>query len=88
MIVVFLQIMLNQKNLLKLNSFISLVKINMAILKYKKVYQINFKEKNDLQPIVEKKYPIIKKIMQFLKNQKNCVFSRMTGSGSACFGVF
>ena len=26
--------------------------------------------------------------MQFLKNQKNCVFSRMTGSGSACFGVF
>ena len=38
--------------------------------------------------IVEKKYPIIKKIMRFLKNQKNCVFSRMTGSGSACFGVF
>ena len=58
------------------------------ILNTKKFIKLISKEKNDLQPIVEKKYPIIKKIMQFLKNQKNCVFSRMTGSGSACFGVF
>ena len=58
------------------------------ILNTKKFIKLISKEKNDLQPIVEKKYPIIKKIMRFLKNQKNCVFSRMTGSGSACFGVF
>ena len=58
------------------------------VLNTKKFIKLISKEKNDLQPIVEKKYPIIKKIMQFLKNQKNCVFSRMTGSGSACFGVF
>ena len=58
------------------------------ILNTKKFIKLISKEKNDLQPIVEKKYPIIKKIIQFLKNQKNCVFSRMTGSGSACFGVF
>ena len=58
------------------------------VLNTKKFIKLISKEKNDLQPIVEKKYPIIKKIIQFLKNQKNCVFSRMTGSGSACFGVF
>ena len=58
------------------------------VLNTKKFIKLISKEKNDLQPIVEKKYPIIKKIMRFLKNQKNCVFSRMTGSGSACFGVF
>ena len=58
------------------------------VLNTKKFIKLISKEKNDLQPIVEKKYPIIKKIMQFLENQKHCVFSRMTGSGSACFGVF
>ena len=46
------------------------------------------KEKNDLQEIVEKKHKKIKKILDLIKNQKNCLFSRMTGSGSVCFGVF
>ena len=45
-------------------------------------------ETNDLQSIVEKKYPKIKKILNLIKLQKNCLFSRMTGSGSVCFGVF
>ena len=45
-------------------------------------------EKNDLQSIVEKKYQKIKKILDIIKIQKNCLFSRMTGSGSVCFGAF
>ncbi|MDC0450101.1 4-(cytidine 5'-diphospho)-2-C-methyl-D-erythritol kinase [Pelagibacteraceae bacterium] len=45
-------------------------------------------ETNDLQSIVEKQYPRIKKILNLIKLQKNCLFSRMTGSGSVCFGVF
>ena len=45
-------------------------------------------EKNDLQKIVETKHKKIKKILDLIKNQKNCLFSRMTGSGSVCFGVF
>jgi len=45
-------------------------------------------ETNDLQSIVEKKYPRIKKILDLIKVQKNNLFSRMTGSGSVCFGVF
>jgi 4-diphosphocytidyl-2-C-methyl-D-erythritol kinase len=45
-------------------------------------------ETNDLQNIVEKKYPKIKKVLDLIKIQKNTLFSRMTGSGSVCFGVF
>jgi 4-diphosphocytidyl-2-C-methyl-D-erythritol kinase len=45
-------------------------------------------ETNDLQRIVEKKHPKIKQILHSMKTQKNCLFSRMTGSGSVCFGVF
>ena len=46
------------------------------------------KEKNDLQIVVEQEFPAIKKIIEFIAFQKGCSFSRMTGSGSACFGVF
>ena len=46
------------------------------------------RENNDLQSIVEKKYYKLKKILKLIKIQKNCLFSRMTGSGSVCFGVF
>jgi 4-diphosphocytidyl-2-C-methyl-D-erythritol kinase len=42
------------------------------------------KEKNDLQEIVEKKHKKIKKILDLIKTQKNCLLSRMTGSGSVC----
>ena len=45
-------------------------------------------DKNDLQQIVEKKYFKVRQLINFLKNQKGCVFSRMTGSGSVCYGVF
>ena len=51
---------------------------------------LNFiaKEKNDLQGIVEKKYPKIKKLIKAIKSENGCYISRMTGSGSVCFGVF
>ena len=45
-------------------------------------------ENNDLQKIVEKKHKKILKVLDLMKIQKNCLFSRMTGSGSVCFGVF
>jgi len=45
-------------------------------------------QNNDLQTIVEKKHEKIKKILNFIQLQKNCLFSRMTGSGSVCFGAF
>ena len=45
-------------------------------------------ENNDLQSIVEKKYPIIKKLLIAIEDEKGCCFSRMTGSGSVCYGLF
>ena len=45
-------------------------------------------EKNDLEKIVIKIYPKIGKIINYIKSQKGCVFSRITGSGSACIGIF
>ncbi len=44
--------------------------------------------KNDLQSIVEKKHKILRILLLNLSDAKGCHFSRMTGSGSACYGLF
>ncbi len=44
--------------------------------------------RNDLQAVVEKKYPKIKTILNNISIQKGCSFSRITGSGSVCYGIF
>ena len=46
------------------------------------------KSRNDLQFIVEREYPIIKKLLKDIKNEKGCHFSRLTGTGSVCYGLF
>ena len=46
------------------------------------------KENNDLEKIVIKTYPKVGKIIKYIKSQKGCYFSRITGSGSACIGIF
>ena len=45
-------------------------------------------ENNDLEKTVVKLYPKIGKIISYIKSRKGCYFSRITGSGSACIGVF
>ena len=44
--------------------------------------------KNDLQLVVEKKHPIIKKLLKSIRNTEGCHFARMSGSGSTCYGLF
>ena len=39
------------------------------------------KSTNELQFIVERKYPIIKELLMNIKKEKGCYFSRITGSG-------
>ena len=58
------------------------------INKREKLLHLLSNSKNDLQSVVEKKYPEIKKILKFIETQKGCCFSRMTGSGSVCYGLF
>ena len=54
----------------------------------KKLINLLKNENNDLEKTVIKIYPKVKKIIDYIKSQKNCYFSRITGSGSACIGIF
>ena len=58
------------------------------ITKKNKLLRLLKKENNGLQNIVEKKHPIIKKIIKNISELKGCQIARMTGSGSVCFGLF
>tara|TARA_Y100000816_G_scaffold239847_1_gene186279 strand:- start:303 stop:1139 length:837 start_codon:yes stop_codon:yes gene_type:complete len=65
------------------------IKFNSKTSSNKKKY-IDFltKSTNDLQFIIEKKYPTIRNLLFEIRQTKGCYFSRMTGSGSVCYGVF
>ena len=89
-LIVFPNIDCKTKKIYKLVKNFSLSSGNLYL---KKVNQNKFleniqKDRNDLQKIVEKKYLKILKLIELLSKLQGCVFSRMTGSGSACYGVF
>ena len=44
--------------------------------------------KNDLQDVAESLYPEISHVVYSIKVQDDCIFSRMSGSGPTCFGIF
>ena len=54
----------------------------------KKLVDFLKSEKNDLEKIVTGLYPRVRKIINFIQFQHGCYFSRITGSGSACIGMF
>lgn len=45
-------------------------------------------EKNDLQKIVNQKFNATQKLIKQISLKNGCYFSRMTGSGSVCYGLF
>jgi 4-diphosphocytidyl-2-C-methyl-D-erythritol kinase len=47
-----------------------------------------FHGKNDLEEYVKREYPVIKELLNSIRCEKNCLVSRMSGSGSTCFGIF
>ena len=54
----------------------------------KKLIYLLKNENNDLEETAVKIYPKIRKIIDYIKSTKGCYFSRITGSGSACIGIF
>ena len=77
------------RKIYQLNNFFSRPNLKLTN-KYLKNNLINIlkNDQNDLQTIVESKNKKIKDLIYSLSIQKNCLFSRMSGSGSACYGVF
>ena len=63
---------------------------NLNIYKKNKMKFIDSlkRTRNDLQRTVIRLYPKVGKIINFIESQKGCYFSRITGSGSACIGIF
>ena len=66
----------------QLENFSPVISFRNYLIRYLK------NENNDLEKIAIKIYPKIKKIIDLIKSQKGCYFSRLTGSGSACIGIF
>ena len=61
---------------------------NKSLSLRKNLIEILINSKNDLQSIVEKKHKILRKLLLNIDELKGCYFSRMTGSGSTCYGLF
>jgi 4-diphosphocytidyl-2-C-methyl-D-erythritol kinase len=73
----------------KVKNYSKKTKFNFHKTNTKKKF-INYilNSKNELQSIVEKKHPIIKKLLTDISIENGCYFSRMSGSGSVCYGLF
>ena len=61
---------------------------NFYIKDKKKLIDFLKNENNDLEKTSIKFYPKVRKIINFIKSQNGCYLSRITGSGSACIGIF
>ncbi|MAJ23299.1 MAG: 4-(cytidine 5'-diphospho)-2-C-methyl-D-erythritol kinase [Candidatus Pelagibacter sp. TMED64] len=90
LVIVYPNVSCATKDIYMLNKKISVLKkIQFQNIKNRKTL-VNFLklQENDLQTVVVNKYKKIGILLKFIESQKGCLFSRMTGSGSACFGVF
>ena len=90
LLIVYPNLICSTKKIYKQNEKKSFIKPQSSFYKKNKKKLIDFliNENNDLERTVVKIYPRIKKIIEYVKSQKGCYFSRITGSGSACIGIF
>ena len=89
-LIVYPNIICSTKKIYKKNRVFSPSKSEISFSKKNKKQLILYlkNEKNDLEKIVVKLYSKVGQVIDVLKSQKGCYFSRITGSGSACIGVF
>ena len=90
LLIVYPNIICSTKRIYEKNRKKSLIKPQSYFYKKNNKALIDFliKENNDLEETVIKIYPKVKKIINYIKSQNGCYFSRITGSGSACIGIF
>ena len=91
-LIVYPNIICSTKKIYKKNNKFSLNKYKPNILSQisnkKKLIFFLENEKNDLEDAVVSLYPKIGNILDFIRIQKGCNIARITGSGSACIGIF
>lgn len=89
-LIVFPNIICSTKQIYKKNERFTDLKLSKNFYFNDKSELINclIKEKNDLQKIVTTLHPKVQKIISLIQKQNGCYFSRITGSGSACIGIF
>jgi len=89
-LIVYPNIISSTQRIYKNNKVFTLSKPQINFRKKNKKQLMNYlkSEKNDLEKTVVKFYSKVGEIINILKSQKGCHFSRITGSGSACIGVF
>ena len=90
LLIVYPNLVCSTGNVYKKNKKISSTKPQsfFSIKNNTKLINLLKNENNDLEETVTKIYPKVKKIIDFIKSQKGCYLSRITGSGSACIGIF
>jgi len=89
-LIVYPNLFCSTKKVYKKNKIYSLInsKLNFKRIKSNEIFNFLLSENNDLEQATIKIYPKIKKIIDYIRFQNGCYFSRITGSGSACIGVF
>ena len=89
-LIVYPNLICSTKKIYQRNKNLSLLKPrSFPHYKNKKFFIYHLQnEENDLEKTVIAIYPKIKKIINLIKSQKGCYFSRISGSGSACIGIF
>ena len=90
LLIVYPNLICSTKKIYEKNRRISLSKTRpfFYVKNNKKLINLLKIENNDLEKTVIKIYPKVKDIIDYIKSQKGCYFSRITGSGSACIGIF
>ena len=90
LLIVYPNLICSTKEIYKKNKKISLStpQYSFRVKNNKKLINVLKNENNDLEETVIKIYPKVKKIIEYIKSIKGCYFSRITGSGSACIGIF
>ena len=90
LLIVYPNLICSTKRIYDANTKISLLKKKtfFSIKNNKKLINLLKYENNDLEEAVVKIYPKVKKLIDYIKSTEGCYFSRITGSGSACIGIF
>ncbi len=90
LVIVYPYLVCSTKKIYKKYRVINSVRLQsyLKIKNKRQLINLLIKDKNDLQDTAIGIYPKIKKIIDFINFQKGCYFSRITGTGSACFGIF